>query len=175
MRAVAVVSERERGSSVVAFLMGLPILLVFLFAVIDLGRTALLFTAAQDGVHAACRIAATEASAGGVSEATLKESMLEASPALAGDGLRLSVSVRFGDPDERVCVHHVYNGDEGRFEEVEGSVRWKNVEVDLVLEGRYLTPLGPLLAAASGGAGDGFVYEVRSRCAADVTAEGWSE
>lgn len=163
----------ECGSSVVAFLMGLPVLLLFLFAIIDLGRTALLYTAAQDGVHAACRVAAEKA-ADGVSEAALKEAMLEASPALAGDGLRLSVSVRFGDPEERSYAHHVYDGDAGSFEEVKRCVRWRDVEVGLVLEGRYLTPLGPLLAAASGHGGDGFAYKLRSGCAADATAIGGS-
>lgn len=161
----------EWGSSVVAFLMGLPLILLFLFAIVDLGRTAFLYIAAQDSVHAACRVVASSPS-GSVTDVALREAALAASPALARNELQLSVSARYGDREASTYRHRIYNGTTKLFEEIDRSTSRQEVEVQLELSGRYLTPLGPLFSAATGRGDAEFSYEVRSACVADATVEG---
>ncbi len=159
------------GSSVVSFLMGLPLLLLFLFAVVDLGRTAFLYAGAQDGAHAACQ-AAAQAQDGVVSGEVLCAAAVRACPALSSPDLRIAAAPRYGDLETATYAHRVYNSDTGRFEEVPAHVSRKKVEVVLTVRGGYLTPLGNLMAAAAG-SGDGtFSFEARSARAVDATVEG---
>lgn len=160
----------ERGSSVVAFVLALPILLAFLFAVVDVGRAVFLHMALEDAAHAACRVAAdrpAEATAAGLHKAAVA-----ASPALSGDGLRLVVSARFGEAQTTTYVHRLPAGEPGVFEEREAHVRFRPIEVEAVLEGRYLTPLGSALAFAGGSGDSSFRFVSISTGVSDETVEG---
>lgn len=160
----------EQGSSVVAFVLALPILLAFLFAVVDVGRAVFLHMALEDAAHAACRAAADRPAE--ATTAGLHEAALTASPALSGDGLRLVVSARFDEARTTTYVHRLPTGKPGEFEEREAHVRFRPIEVEAVLEGRYLTPLGSALALASGSGDSSFRFVSSSKGVSDETVEG---
>ena len=152
----------ERGGSVVAFVIALPLLLLFLFAVVDLGRSVFLSMALDDAAHAVCE-AASGHPAGDVAESQLREAAFAAAPALDRDDLHLDVSVRY--------EHRFYNERTDAYDERTSFARSRPVEVSLVLEGAYLTPLGAGLS--SGGEGSGrFAFRAQVRGAADATVEG---
>lgn len=153
-----------------SFVIVLPLLLVFLFAVVDIGRAVFLHMALADAAHAACQAAASrpeEASA-----AAMRDAALEASPALSGSGLRLTVSVRFGESETTPYVHRLPAGGRGAFEEREAHVRKRPVEVEAVLEGGYLTPVGAAMASAGGSDDASFRFASRSSAVADETVNG---
>lgn len=160
----------ECGSSVVMFVVALPLLLVFLFAVVDLGRTVFLHMALDDAAHAACR-AACSYSAGEGSKAKLERAALSASPGLGGEALSLDVSASYGQPEEVPYAHRWYDGNaEGFMVRPSFAVR-RTVEVECVLRGTYLTPLGAALSG-EGAAGSSFVYRARAQGVCDETAGG---
>ena len=160
----------ERGGSVVAFVIALPLLLLFLFAVVDLGRSVFLSMALDDAAHAVCE-AASGHPAGDVAESQLREAAFAAAPALDRDDLHLDVSVRYGEFEDRPYEHRFYNERTDAYDERTSFARSRPVEVSLVLEGAYLTPLGAGLS--SGGEGSGrFAFRAQVRGAADATGEG---
>ncbi|WP_232050936.1 TadE/TadG family type IV pilus assembly protein [Arabiibacter massiliensis] len=160
----------ERGSSVVSFLLALPILLAFLFAVVDLGRSVFLGMALEDAAHAACRAVCSAGS--GEAEQTAREAALAASPSLAAEGLRLAVAAHVGELEEEPYVHRLYDADEGAFEERPSRTARRTVRVDLELEGSYLTPAGALIAVAEGRGDGGFAYAASAAGERDETVEG---
>ena len=136
-----------------AFVIALPLLLLFLFAVVDLGRSVFLSMALDDAAHAVC------------------EAAFAAAPALDRDDLHLDVSVRYGEFEDRPYEHRFYNERTDAYDERTSFARSRPVEVSLVLEGAYLTPLGAGLS--SGGEGSGrFAFRAQVRGAADATVEG---
>ena len=131
-----------------AFVIALPLLLLFLFAVVDLGRSVFLSMALDDAAHAVCE-AASGHPAGDVAD----------------------VSVRYGEFEDRPYEHRFYNERTDAYDERTSFARSRPVEVSLVLEGAYLTPLGAGLS--SGGEGSGrFAFRAQVRGAADATVEG---
>lgn len=162
----------ERGSSVVTFVVALPLLLLFLFAVVDLGRSVFLSMALDDAAHAACREASGHP-AGDVAESQLREAAFAAAPALDRAGLRLGVSVRYGEMEDRAYAHRFYNDATGAYDERTSYARSRPVEVSLELAGQYLTPLGAALSGGSEGEGAGrFAFHAQVRGVADETVEG---
>ena len=154
----------------VAFVIALPLLLLFLFAVVDLGRSVFLSMALDDAAHAVCE-AASGHPAGDVAESQLREAAFAAAPALDRDDLHLDVSVRYGEFEDRPYEHRFYNERTDAYDERTSFARSRPVEVALVLEGAYLTPLGAGLS--SGGEGSGrFAFRAQVRGAADATVEG---
>lgn len=154
------------------FVVALPLLLLFLFAVVDLGRSVFLHMALEDAAHAVCREASGHP-AGDVAESRLREAAFAAAPALARDGLRLDVGVRFGEAEDFEYAHRFYDGASGQFVERPSRVRSRPVEVALVLEGGYLTPLGAALSSGGEGEGSGrFSFRAQVRGVADATVEG---
>ena len=91
-----------------AFVIALPLLLLFLFAVVDLGRSVFLSMALDDAAHAVCE-AASGHPAGDVAESQLREAAFAAAPALDRDDLHLDVSVRYGEFEDRPYEHRFYN------------------------------------------------------------------
>lgn len=153
------------------FVIALPLLLLFLFAVVDLGRSVFLSMALNDAAHAACRVA-REHPDGDVSPSQVRESAFAAAPALEAEGLRLKSSVRYGELEDRAYVHRFYDEATGTFDERASKTSSRTVEVSLELEGGYLTPLGEALARADGAEGGRFVFRARARGVADATVEG---
>ncbi len=141
----------EAGGSVVMFVATLPVLFAFLCAIVDLGRVVFLGIALCDAAHEACRVASGLPVAA-VSEEDLLDAALQASPALAGEGLRLSASVSYGDAEDASYVHHAFDEASGTFQERLVRTRRRSVSVELELSGSFLTPVGDLVAAADGGA-----------------------
>lgn len=154
------------------FVVALPLLLLFLFAVVDLGRSVFLSMALDDAVHAVCREASGHP-AGDAAESQLREAAFAAAPALARDDMRLEVSVRYGDVEDRAYAHRFFNDATDAYDERTSYARSRPVEVSLGLEGRYLTPLGAALSGGSEGEGAGrFVFHAQVRGVADATVEG---
>lgn len=162
----------ERGSSVVTFVIALPLLLLFLFAVVDLGRSVFLSMALDDAAHAVCR-EASEHPAGDVEESQLRKAAFAAAPALDRDDVRLDVSVRYGEVEDRTYAHRFYDEATGTYDERASHARSRSVEVELVLEGGYLTPLGAALPGGVGSGGAGrFAFRAQVGGVADATVEG---
>ena len=87
------------------------------------------------------------------------------------DDLHLDVSVRYGEFEDRPYEHRFYNERTDAYDERTSFARSRPVEVSLVLEGAYLTPLGAGLS--SGGEGSGrCAFRAQVRGAADATVEG---
>ena len=106
-----------------------------------------------------------------VAESQLREAAFAAAPALDRDDLHLDVSVRYGEFEDRPYEHRFYNERTDAYDERTSFARSRPVEVALVLEGAYLTPLGAGLS--SGGEGSGrFAFRAQVRGAADATVEG---
>ncbi|MFQ9179185.1 MAG: TadE family protein [Eggerthella lenta] len=120
-----------------AFVIALPLLLLFLFAVVDLGRSVFLSMALDDAAHAVCE-AASGHPAGDVAESQLREAAFAAAPALDRDDLHLDVSVRYGEFEDRPYEHRFYNERTDAYDERTSFARSRPVEVALVLEGAYL-------------------------------------
>lgn len=161
----------EYGSSVVMFVVALPLLLVFLFAVVDLGRAVFLHMAVDDAAYAACRAAAGQAP-DGVSESMLRQAAVAASPALDNDSLSLDMTVRYGDPDSIAYEHRWYDEGAGAFASRPSHARRRTIEVACTVRGAYLTPLGTALSLADGRDGTSFEYRAEARGVCDETVEG---
>lgn len=155
----------------VVFVIALPLLLLFLFAVIDLGRTVFLSMALNDAAHAVCR-AASDRGEESISEFQMRQSAFEASPALDRDDLRLRITVHYGEFEDRAYAHRFYDEDAGRYDERASHTRARAVEVSVELEGAYLTPLGDALSDAAGEGSGRFVYRAQASGVADATVEG---
>lgn len=147
----------EVGGSIVAFLLVLPLLLTFLFAVVDLGRTVFLNMALEDAASAACRVACASGEETPSQEA-LRVEALAASPALGNGELSLKVQVSRGEPVNDAQVLRIFDEEAGTFVEYPAQRAHRSVRVELALEGVYLTPVGSLIAAASGRADSTFEY-----------------
>lgn len=149
-----------------SFLLVLPLLLTFLFAVVDLGRTVFLNMALEDAASAACRMACTSDKES-PSEEALRMAALTASPALGDGKLSLKAQVWRGDPKTEEQVLRIFDEEAGVFVEYPAQTARRTVRVELVLEGAYLTPVGSLIAAASGRADSTFDY--RAAAAGEIT------
>lgn len=150
----------EQGGSVVAFVVSLPILLVFLCGVLDVGRAVFLRVAVDDAAHAACAAVST-APAGGATPIAY-DAALRAAPALGAEGLAMRVVVEYEAEEVVSYDHHVYVDAGESFETRPVRLLRQPVEVAVRLEGRYLTPIGNALAAVAGNVEGRFSYESRS-------------
>lgn len=157
----------------VVFVIALPLLLLFLFAVIDLGRTVFLSMALNDAAHAVCRTVSEQAGQS-ASESQMRQAAFEASPALDRDGLRLRIAVQYGELEDRAYAHRFYDEAAGRYDERVSHTSTRAVEVSVELEGAYLTPLGDALSGAAGEGAGRFVYRAQASGVADATVEGGS-
>lgn len=157
----------ERGGSVVAFVVSLPILLAFLCGILDIGRAVFLRVSVDDAARAACAAAST-APVGGATPIAY-DAALGAAPALGAEGLAVDVAVEYEAEEVVAYEHRVYVDAGEAFEARPMQLLRRPVQVAVLLEGRYLTPIGDALAAAAGNAEGRFSYESRS---AGVVVEG---
>lgn len=163
----------EHGSSVVTFVLALPLLVVFLFAIMDVGRTVFLHMALADAAHAACQVVVDD-SEDGVTQSALREAALTAAPALAVEGLSVSVKVRYGDTQTESYGHRLYDEESAAFEKRISQIEKREVVVTVGLEGSYLTPLGNALSVAQGRSDSGFSHEAQATGVIDTTVKGGS-
>lgn len=152
--------------------MALPLLLVFLFAVVDLGRVVFLRAEADTAAHAVCR-QVQEQGVGALPE-DLQAAALAAAPSLAGDSIRISIERSFGPVESRERTHRIYDQASNTFAERSAHMEVRSVEVSIRIEGRYLTPLGSLLASSEGLSDAVFSFSTQARRSVDLGEEGGS-
>lgn len=152
-------------------IVALPLLLVFLFAVIDLGRVVFLGAEANTAAYAVCRRVEDRPETARSHEA-LQEAAVEASPSLAGEGLKLEVVAAVGEIEERTFVYRLRDGEDDSFSERPARTQTRSVEVHLAVGAGYLTPLGTLIASAQGKPEASFLCEARVQGLIDETVDG---
>lgn len=166
---------REAGSSAVTFVLALPILAVFLCCAIDFGRVVFLNMALEDAAHAACQEASQASSRleGGVAEEAVRAAVFAEAPALGADGLDVSVRVGFGEPHESLIPHHVSEGGGKGHSVRHFALSSRQIEAEVTLSGRFLTPVGAAALALQGqDPNGGFTYRASAMCAADAPVGG---
>ncbi len=160
----------ELGSSAVIAVVSVPLLLVFLFAIVDLGRVVFLQAELDTAAHAVCRYAKA---CGNLSPAAdeLTSVALAASPSLEDAGIQLSVDVSSSGEEEGAYEHRVYDRARSTFEKLTVKTTTRRIEAVLEAKGSYLTPLGPALASETAGRGTGFSCRASAVSWADSTAK----
>lgn len=163
--------RNERGGSAVIAVVVLPLLLVFLFAVIDLGRIVFFHAELNTATHAVCqRLKADE---GGISSLDeLKREAFQASPALSAEGVNTSITYVVGPVEESTFAQKIYDRDKKAFDLRQGSVQKRTLSVEMTLRAHYLTPLGSALEAVSGTQGSGFEVFTRTQTKVDIGLKG---
>ncbi len=152
-RVYAAVREHdEAGSSVIMFVMALPLLVVFLCALIDFGRVVFVQMAIDDAAQAACRQACENTSAGKSASAAQAAAERVVSEALRGEAAATSVQVRarVGDAERVEYVRRRYSPQAREFAEVSAGVDSRKVEVSVKADVASLTPIGSAAARAVG-------------------------
>ena len=150
----------EVGSSVVTFVMVLPLLSLFLCAALDFGRVITCQMMLSDATYAACAYGTGKVSQGAalpIDAQAARQAALDAAPALAGSGFEVDVSC--DRASEVGFTRRIYSPESGSF--ASRSVRLSSCEVTAhaTFKGRYLTVVGWAVAAASGAADGSFSLE----------------
>lgn len=158
----------QRGSSVVVFVAALPMLLLFLCAVIDLGRTVFLNLELSNAAAAVCR-SAEESEDAVPSAAMCTEVACAASPSLGADGLFLEARTTWGEVREHPYSHWLYNSETKGFSERQARTYSRDIAATLVLRGAYLTPVGQAFSAVTGNADGTFEYQASCLGSVDLT------
>lgn len=148
----------------------LPLVLVFLFAVLDLGRAVFVHAELENAAASVCRGIETRAIAAG--QQAIVDAACAAAPSLGSDSLGLSAEVRFGELEERSYTHRLYDRVSDGFSARASQTRARPFEVVLQAKGDYLTPVGLALSAAAGQAGGAFCFAARAVGVVDETVEG---
>lgn len=149
----------------------LPLLLSLLCASLDIGRVVFLGAEVNSAAHAVCRRVEAHPQAAASSKELAKVA-LEASPSLGGEGLALSATASVGSVEQQVYGHKLRDTEWGGFRERPARVQTRPVTVSVSVKGRYLTPVGALIARATG-VGDGsFTCRSAARGTVDATVEG---
>lgn len=164
----------ERGGSVVALAVALPVLLTFLCATVDMGRTVFLGIALNDAAYAAAHAAAARPD-GAISADELLAAARAGAPAVGGTGLDLSGSVFAGSEERKPVPQRVFDPGSGSFGRRPVEARSRPITVRLSLRGRYLTPVGAAVAAARGDADARFELRASFSSTWDATAESSEE
>lgn len=163
----------EAGSSVIVFVMTLPLLLLFLCALIDFGRVVFVQMAVDDAAQAACRRACEGTSAGDSASSAQGAAERAVSEALGGDGAAISVQTQVGVG----VVEHVeyarrcYDPQAQSFAEVPSGVDSRKVEVSVKAQVAGLTPVGAGAARLAGQDG-GFRVEAEAAGVAWIAQKG---
>lgn len=161
----------ERGGSVVVAAVALPLLLTFLLALLDIGRVVFLAAETDTAAHAVrCLVEAQAESASRPGD--LDRSAREASPSLGGEGLELDIVASVGEVERREYGHKLFDGKERAFFERSAQVSTRPLEVTVSVRGYYLTPVGALIAQASGVPDASFSCKAHVRGLVDETIEG---
>ncbi len=135
------------------FVMTLPLIVLFLCALIDFGRVVFMQMAIDEAAQAACRRASEQISTGdGASSArAAAERSVSESFRLAGTGVSVQVQASVGTLERVGYSRQRYSAQEHGFAEVPSSVDSRKVEVAVKAQVACLTPLGSAAAGAAGG------------------------
>ncbi len=163
----------EAGSSVIVFVMTLPLLLLFLCALIDFGRVVFMQMAVDDAAQAACRQACEGTSAGdsaALAQATAERAVSEA---LRGDGASVSAQTQasVGAPERVEYARRRYDPQARSFIEIPSGVDSRTVKVAVRAQVVCLTPVG-LAAARAAGEDGGFRVEAEAAGVAWIAQKG---
>lgn len=154
----------ERGGALVEAAVCLPILLVLLCGMLDLGQIAVGHMSADDAAYAACRMLAAD---GESTQQDLEAAANAAAPMLSGS---MTVEKEVGPVQTRAYVHHLPS-DSGAFGERESNAAFRDVSVTVESSVEPLTAVGAVLAGAIGSDG-GFPVKSVRRATADALVEG---
>ena len=152
-------SFRQQGSSVVTFLLVLPLLCGLICAIIDFGRFAYLQLELNSATQAACSNACNN-SLNGVSGTAMKNklaSSIQNDPEFSRSGFNCKVDVQLKNKSNTKFDSFSYTGSQsysasssGSFTSREVSLKSYEVIVNSTLSCAYLTPIGAALSSAAG-------------------------
>ena len=143
----------EQGSSVVSFVMVLPLLAVLTGAIVDLGRIALAGIELDCATQAVSRWASTDVSQGSArvfSDASASGVLRESSSALRLPDFDCKASVYCSDVERTSYERKSYNEKSGSFQQQSDAIACVEVSVCSTLTGRCITPIGNALVGLSG-------------------------
>lgn len=145
-------SVRIDGASVVTFVMALPLLMSLLCAVVDIGRAAYLGMEADVAAQAACRDAAGRIAQGDKApdKACALSAALGQAPGLAGEGVSCSIEIDCPPVQTKGVERKTFDPQAGRFEEQLVEFAYRQVDVEMRVNARCLTPVGDAVLGAMG-------------------------
>ena len=140
------------GASAVTFVMALPLLMGLLCAVADIGRAAYLGMEADVAAQAACRYAAQRVAQGnkGPDGASALSAALEQAPGLAGEGVSCSIEVDCSPVRTKEVERKTFDPQADRFEGQLVGFACRQVNVEMRVGARCLTPIGQAMFSAAG-------------------------
>ena len=151
-------SFRQQGSSVVTFLLVLPLLCGLICAIIDFGRFAYLQLELNSATQAACSNACNS-SLNGVSGTAMKNklaSSIQNDPEFSRSGFNCKVDVQLKNKSNTKFDSFAYTGSQSysasssdSFTSREVSLKSYEVIVNSTLSCAYLTPIGAALSSAA--------------------------
>ncbi len=154
----------EAGSSVIVFVMTLPLLLLFLCVLVDFGRVVFVQMAIDDAAQDACRLAADGITAGSSVSSAQVSAEKAVSEALRADSAALSMQVRadIGAIENVRYDRQRYSAQERGFVGTACSVDSRKIEVFVKAGIACLTPVGAACARLSGNDDGKFQVEARA-------------
>lgn len=145
---------RDTGGSVVVMVAAVPLLIVLMCVVVDLGRYAYFHMSLQEAAYAASADLTQNVS---MRDEDAQESALasayRAAPGLASSGTTLSCTVRAGAWQEKTFSSYRYTSSSSGFKAVETTLLKRDVQVSFTLTGVCVTAVGKWILASSESAG----------------------
>ena len=132
--------------------MALPLLMSLLCAVVDIGRAAYLGMEADVAARAACRDAAGRIAQGDKApdKACALSAALGQAPGLAGEGVSCSIEIDCLPVQTKGVERKTFDPQAGRFEEQLVEFAYRQVDVEMRVNARCLTPVGDAVLGAMG-------------------------
>lgn len=164
----------EAGGSVIVFVMALPLIALFLCALIDLGRVVFIQMAIDDAAQAACRLACEGVSAGDGAASAQSAAERAVSAALQTDPAAISTQVQanVGAVERVEYSRRRYSVQDRRFVEAASGVESRKVEVAVTARITSLTPIGHACARATGVDDGRFCVEAQAAGVAWIAQKG---
>lgn len=137
----------ERGQATVETMLFLPILIVFLLFLFDMGRYVIIWTSVE---QASARVATMsyEQISGPDALQAARSAALQAAPNL--DPSKLAVAVDEGHPSDSSYSHKLYDEGTGTFESRPSTVSTLPVTFTVTYDDTWLTFIGGAISAARG-------------------------
>lgn len=146
---------KEAGGSVVILVASLPLLLLLVCAVVDLGRYVYLHMSLQEAAFAASAdLTQSSYAQEGDAQAQALESAMRAAPGLSNERASLSCSVSCGLWENRAFDSYRYRDSLKAFETVETTLLQREVTVSLKLSSDCLTVVGRAFLSSTGSVHD---------------------
>ena len=149
----------------------LPLLLVFLFAVIDLGRLAFLSAEINTAAHAVCRLVEERPQLAQQAKA-LRQAAREASPSLSTEDIDLLVFAQVGDQTEQAYEYRIHDSSSRGFARIPSQVKVRPLKVIIEIRTSYITEIGAALSLAQGMSDGEFFCQASAQGVIDETLKG---